>query len=148
MYTVSFCTDFYYTLCSPESLIVSKIVFYTLYLLAIALLTFGLLSLILGNPVVQIWLFLIGIACGALALSTALTFISSLAAKTNRTSTMLAVLGFPVIIPVLLCVLRITAASMFPVDWAEVLPDFLILLSTQLLLLAMCLLLYPFVWRS
>ncbi len=139
---------FYYSLCSPEGLVTAKIIFNSIYLFILSLITYAMLSVILGNPVQQTALFIIALLLGSVALATALTFVSALSARTTQKASMLALLGFPVIIPVLLAVVRITAACMFPVDWREVLPELFILAGAQLLMLAMCLVLFPFVWRS
>ena len=93
---------YYYSIANPIAVIVSKIIYNTLLLAFMTLLTFGFLSLVTGNPVKDMQLFLITMLLGSVGLAITLTFISSIAVKANNSATLMAILSFPVVIPILI----------------------------------------------
>src|SRR5690606_36578132 len=109
---------YYYTLARPESIIIPKVIYNAALLLVIALLGFLLYSLMLGNPVEQLSLFILGIVLGSIAFSSSLTLISGIASKTANSCTIMAILAFPVLVPVMLMNIRISwnAISGIPIS--------------------------------
>ena len=64
---------YYYTLASPESIILAKILYNTLLMLLLAFLGYAFYSLVLGNPVADHGLFIATLVLGALGFSGTLT---------------------------------------------------------------------------
>jgi len=136
-----------YTLASPESIILAKMIYNTFLTLFLALLGFALYSLILGNPVQDVALFLITILLGALGFSLSLTLISSIAAKTQN-QMLLAILGFPVIIPMLLSLIKLSKNAMDGLDWSLSYKEMITLLAINLIVGSLSFLLFAYLWRS
>ncbi|MBX9851678.1 MAG: heme exporter protein CcmB [Cytophagaceae bacterium] len=139
---------YYYSVASPQGIILSKIVYNAIIMSILALMGFGMYSVVLGNPVQDKELFLINILLGAIGFSTTLTMISGIASKGNNSSTLMAILSFPVIIPMLLLLIKISKNAIDGLAWSVSSKDVLILVSINVMLGALSYLLFPYLWRS
>jgi len=88
-------------------LLLAKILYNTLLLLVLSLMAFGAYSLVVGSPVKDLSLFVLLLGLGSFGFAIAFTFISSIAAKANNSATLMAILSFPVILPILLTLIRL-----------------------------------------
>jgi heme exporter protein B len=68
--------------------------------------------------------------------------------KSGSSSTLMAILSFPIILPVLLVLIKLTANALRLIQESSQLMDFYILIGIDFLLLGLCLLLFPIIWRS
>lgn len=141
-------TLYYYTLLSPIAVLLAKMIYNLLLLSGLSLLTYASFILFIGNPVEQLSKFLLAAFLGASGFSIALTFIASIASKANNSATLMAILGFPVIIPILLTVVRLSEKAFEAESFGSATESISILLSIDLILLAMALVLFPFLWRE
>jgi heme exporter protein B len=139
---------FNYTLYNPLSLILAKLLYnfvYILLLVAIAMFVFT----ILGGNFIKNWsLFLQALLLGAFGLSSIYTFISAVSLGENNNSTLMAVLSFPLVIPIFLILLRVTSISIGLMQDTSVGTDLIILLGIDLLLSGIILLLFSFLWKQ
>jgi heme exporter protein B len=139
---------YYYTLASPTAIILSKIVYNTLLLIILNILSFGVFSIVVGNPIAKIGLFYATLLLGSLGLSIAFTFISAIAAKARNASTLMAILSFPVIIPILMTLVRLSRFALGILQGDNYWNDIAILLSLDAILLSIVFFLFPFLWRD
>ncbi|MDX1477552.1 MAG: heme exporter protein CcmB [Saprospiraceae bacterium] len=139
---------YYYTLMAPETLFAAKCIYNAGLLTALGLLMYGALSLIGGHPVVNTGLFITAIVAGGIGISLCFTLISGIAIKSDNGATLMTVLSFPVIIPVLLNLVRLSEASLQRPGTVQVGDHLLMLGAIDLLLVALGLLLFPYLWRS
>ena len=137
---------YYYTLVSPQAIIFSKIIYNSFLMLFISLVCFGFYTMALGNPVVNKSLFLVTILLGAVGFSSTLTMVSSIASKANNSSTLMAILSFPIIIPMLLLLLKISNNA---IDGLSVSPDWIYtLIAIIFIVCSVSFLLFPYIWRD
>jgi heme exporter protein B len=139
---------YYYTLAAPESIILSKLLYNAGLMVLIAVLAFGIYSVVLGNPVESAGLFLLGVLLGGIAFSAALTLISGIASKTNNASTIMAILAFPVLVPILLMSIRTSWNAISGLAISESSTPLWTLMAINLILIAVSYLLFPYLWRS
>jgi heme exporter protein B len=139
---------YYYMIASPESIILSKIVYNTGLTLILALLGYGVFSMVLGNPVQDQGLFLLNLVLGAMGFSASLTMVSGIASKAGNNATLMAILSFPVIIPILLMAIRISKNALDGLDWSVSSDKLLSLLAINVLVATTSYLLFPYLWRS
>lgn len=139
---------YYYSIANPIAVIVSKIIYNTLLLAFMTLLTFGFLSLVTGNPVKDMQLFLITMLLGSVGLAITLTFISSIAVKANNSATLMAILSFPVVIPILITLIKLSAVSLRLIQDTSYGQDIISLLAIDLILISVAFILFPFVWKD
>jgi heme exporter protein B len=139
---------YYYTLYHPLELFVAKVIFNLLLLLLIFVVLWGVLILMAGNPVIKPWWFLFTGSLTALGLSCLLTLITSIAIKTQQNASLTAVMGLPLMIPMLINVLRLTAYSMGTTPDTNPWNELSLLIAIISLITGMALWLFPYLWRS
>ena len=139
---------YYYTLVKPATFILAKIVYSVLLQLVMCLVSLFLFRLMLGNPVVQSGLFLLVALTGGISLSVVFTFLSAIAARAQQNSALMAILGFPIVIPVLMMLSKLAVKAVSPVyqpGWWSLL---LVLLLLDVLVLVLGIILFPFIWQE
>ena len=139
---------YYYTLATPEVFILSKIIYYSLLMAATALAGLLFYILVMGNPVTDFGMFLWVAALGVIGLAAALTMISGIASKAPNSSTLVAVLGFPVVIPLLLVIIRASKNALEGLERSVYVDQVLMLLAINVIILTISYLLFPYLWRS
>jgi heme exporter protein B len=74
---------------------------------------------------------------------------SAIAAKANGNFAMMSILSFPVVMPLILVVIRLSKQAVDGLEWAGVGFDFIsILVALNVLTLALSFLLFPYLWRD
>lgn len=138
---------FYYQLVNPIAVIISKIIYNISLLFIINVLTFGALGLFVGNPVHDTPQYFLAITLGSIGFSITFTFISAIAAKANNSATMMAILSFPAVLPILISLIRLSKSAIRMTDttWTK---DVLTLGAIDMILVALCFLLFPFLWKD
>jgi heme exporter protein B len=139
---------YYYTLVNPIAALLAKILYNTLFLLLISGLIWGFMSFFAGNPVRDAGLFLLAMFLGSTGLSIAFTFLSAISGKAGNNATLLAVLSFPLVIPLVMTLVKISAIALRLLRDTAWEKDLLTLAAIDLLLLGMGLLLFPFLWKD
>jgi len=144
---------YYYTLTNPVAVLLSKMIYNTLLLLILSFLALGIFSLVLGNPIQNIQFFFLVLFLGSLGFAITFTFISAISSKADNSATLMAILGFPVIIPILMILVRlsektfnVSVNSLFKNE--EVMQYVYTLISIDVLLCGVSLLLFPYLWRD
>lgn len=141
---------YYYTLANPLAVLLAKILYNFFLLLFLSLLTLGAYSVVAGYPIQQPGPFLWALVLGSLGFSIALTFVSAIASRATNTSTLMAILSLPLLIPILATLIRLAKASFIPRAGVElpIKSDLYILAGIDLLLLGAALMLFSFLWRD
>ena len=138
---------FYFQLVNPIAVILSKIIYNICLLFIINVLTFVMMAIMVGNPINNTPQYFLAILLGSIGFSITFTFISAIAAKANNSATMMAILSFPVVLPILVTLIKLSKSAIRNTDtaWAR---DVLMLGAIDMILVALCFLLFPFLWRD
>lgn len=139
---------YYYCTVNPLQLVAAKLLYNTLLLWTIHLLTALVLSVLVGNPVQDMPWFLFTGAVGIIGFSGILTLVSAIAQKASNQSTLMAVLSFPVLIPVLVLVIKLSKNALDGLDRAVGYESLGSLLAINALVVAVALLLFPYLWKD
>jgi len=141
---------YYYTVARPEAVILAKITYNALLLLVLAGPGLLVYTMLLGNPVQSWGLFAGNVALGAISLASSLTLVSAIAARAGQSGggTLLAVLGMPVLIPVLLIVVKISKNALDGLPWDVSQGPMLTLIALNFIIGAVSYVLFPFLWRT
>lgn len=139
---------YYYQLANPTAIIFAKIIYNSFLILVLNTMTYTVFSLVEGNPVQKLGLFYIAIGLGSIGLGVTLTFISAIANKAKNAATMMAVLSFPIIIPILVSLIQISSNAIGVFEDSNVNQDIMTLLAIDGILLGAAYLLFPFLWRD
>lgn len=139
---------YYYTMLNPIELLISKLIYNFIF----TLLVFGVLifvfSVLMGNPIVDDWLFYKAVVLGILGMSTIFTFVSCVSSASGGNNTMMSILALPLVIPIVLILIRVTAIAMNLMADSEIGKDLLFLGGIDVMILGVCLIIFPSMWRT
>jgi heme exporter protein B len=140
---------YFYLIAGPVDFILSKLLYNLLLMLVMSICSLALFALMLGYPAEQGLLF-IGIVClGGLSLSLVFTLLAAIASKAQQQAALLAILGFPLIIPQILLLVRLSRFA-----FGEVFKEGAIWKATALLvgldgmIILLSVILFPFLWKD
>jgi heme exporter protein B len=139
---------YFYSITSPESILFSKLLYNFLLCSLVSFAGFGLFILFINNPIADTLIFALTIPLASWGFSASLTLLSSIAAKANNSSILMAVLSFPVVISILLLVIKITKNCIDGLERNASFDELLTLLAINCLVTAVSYLLFPYIWRS
>jgi heme exporter protein B len=139
---------YYYTVASPLQIIVSKIIYNTVLMLVLSGLGFATYAFVLGNPVQDIALYIGSLVLGSVGFAASLTLIAGIAAKAENSATLMAVLSFPVVLPLLLMLLRVSKNALDGLDRSVSVDEVVTIVAIDAIVLVLSGLLFPFLWRS
>ena len=139
---------YYYTLSNPGDIILSKIIYYTGLMILLTVFGFLLYSIVMGNPIQDLPIFLLTTVLGSIGLASSLTLLSSIASKTPNSNTLIAVLSFPVLIPLLLLVIKCSKNAMDGIERSLYYDELLILVAINAIIVTISYMLFPYLWRS
>ena len=137
-----------YSIANPAALILSKIIYNSILLIGISLIGFMFYSFILGNPVEDTGLFLFTLMLGSIGFASVLTMNSGIASKASNSTSLMAILSFPVILPLLLVVIKISNNALEGLDRSVSVNHILFLISINVIVITMSYILFPFLWRT
>jgi len=139
---------YYYTITSPQSVVLSKII-YNLFLMAIlSVLSFVLFLLLMGNQVVNLPLFLVALVLGSLGLSSVLTMVAAIASRASHNFSLMAILSFPIVLPLLATLMKISRTALTSAEWTGLSGFIVILLTINVAVILLAYLLFPYLWRD
>jgi heme exporter protein B len=139
---------YYYSIASPESIIVSKLIYNFLLSLLLSFTGFILFVTLVKNPVADHELFALLLLLGSMGFSASLSLLSGIAAKANNSNILMAVLSFPIIISILLIVVKVTKNCIDGLDRSVSTNDLLTLFAINCIVAATSYLLFPYIWRN
>lgn len=139
---------YFYSIAGPRDFVLSKLVFNALLMLVMTLLSLLLFQLLLGNPLRNPLQF-VGIAClGGISLSLVFTFLAAIAAKAQQNAALMAIMGFPIIIPQLLLLMKISSTAFSSVIQAGLSKMVLLLIGLDAMVVVLAIILFPFLWKD
>ena len=139
---------YYYVIANPLSIIISKLIFNCLLMLFLVLVGFVVYILLLGNPVEDMALFILILVLSSVGFSVTFTMISSIASKASNSGTLMAILGFPVIIPILLLLIKISRNAIDGLDRTASYDEITTISAIIIIAISTSILLFPYLWRS
>jgi len=140
---------YYYSIASAQEFVLAKLLYNVLLMLVMSLLSILTFSFFLGAPFLHA-LEYVGITLlGGISMSLVFTLMAAIAARANQNAAIMVIMGFPVIIPQLLLLIRISKSAFGEIfkDGA-VLQMVLLLGGLDILVVALCLILFPFLWKD
>jgi len=139
---------YYFTIASPQAIILSRMIYNAVLLCIISLFAFFIYGLFVGNPVQDMPVFLLALIIGSFGMSSVLTLVAAIASRSNGNLTLMAVLGFPVIIPLLLTLIRFSKNAIDGIDFSLNLPYALGVVAINVIVIALAWILFPFLWKE
>lgn len=139
---------YYYTITSPYAIILSKIIYNILLMLLLSLLALLVYSLFFVNELGDPLYYFLAVLLGSISFSTVFTMISAIASKASNNGAIMAILSFPVIIPVILLLIKFSKNAMDGLDRSVSTNEIGILCAINVIVLVTSLLLFPYLWRD
>lgn len=139
---------YYYSIASPRSVILSKLFYNSIMMIIIGLIGIAVYSLMNQNPVEQVAFFFVVIALGCMSFALSFTMMSAIASRANHNVALMAILSLPFIMPVLLLLIKISQAALLNHIEHFPLQDLLMLFLLDLIMIALAIVLFPYLWRE
>jgi heme exporter protein B len=139
---------YYYSIAGGRDFIIAKLLFNAILMAIMSLVSWILFSILLGNPVVNLPAFLGVTLLGGLSMSLVFTFLSAIAASARQNAALMAILGFPILIPQLLLLMRISNIVFANVVQAGLWQVIFLLVALDVLLVVLATILFPFLWKD
>ena len=139
---------YYYQLAHPGEIIIAKIIYNVMMLLLVSLALYGAMTLFTFDAVQDRGLFLGTVTLGAIGVSVCFTFVAAILGTDNNQSSMMAILALPLIIPILLLLIKLSANALGILNDTEYSTDMILLGGIDLILFGLAVMIYPILWRT
>lgn len=134
---------------SPTQFIVAKILYNMVFMLVLSFITFFFYAFFIKNEVENLSLFFIVLILASTGLAAILSLMSAIASKASGNFAIMSILSFPVLMPLILVVIRISKQAVDGIEWAAVGFSFIgILVALNVLTITLSFLLFPYLWRD
>ncbi len=139
---------YFYSIASPIQFVIAKLIFNALLMLVMSLLSLFLFQLLMGNPLINPFKFIVLVCLGGISLSMVFTFLAAIAAKAQQNAALMAIMGFPIIIPQLLLLMKISSTAFSSVIQAGLGKMILLLIGLDAMVVVLAIILFPFLWKD
>ncbi|HEY1009260.1 MAG: heme exporter protein CcmB [Daejeonella sp.] len=139
---------YYYTITGPQAIIISKIIYNVLLMLLLSVIALGFYSLVFKNPVGDPLFYMLSVVLGSISFASVFTMISGIASKSGAGGSLMAILSFPLVIPLLIVLIKLSKNALDGLDRSVSLDEIAILLAINVIVITTSLLLFPFLWRE
>lgn len=140
---------YYYSIAGALDFILAKLLYNVLLMLVMSLLSLLMFSFFLGSPFLNNLQFIGITVLGGISISLVFTLLAAIAARANQNAALMAILGFPLIIPQLLLLVKISKTAFGEVFNEGALSQMVLLLSgLDVMVVFLSLILFPFLWKD
>ncbi len=139
---------YYYTITGPQAIIISKIIYNIFLMLLLSIIALGFYTLVFKNPVGDPLFYMISVLLGSISFASVFTMISGIASKSGAGGSLMAILSFPLVIPLLIVLIKLSKNALDGLDRSVSLDEIAILLAINVIVITTSLLLFPYLWRE
>lgn len=139
---------YYYSLVHPRYFIAAKLIYNVLLMMFMSVVSLVCCILFLGNPIIHPLYFLGIVLLGGISLSLLFTMLAAIAAQASQNAALMAIMGFPLVMPILMLLSNISQGALMPVVQPGLPGMFLLLGGMDVLVIALALILFPYLWKE
>ena len=139
---------YYYSLHHPRDIILSKLIYNVVLMMGMSLVAWFLFLVLLGNPAMQPGRFLLLVFSGGFSMALFFTLLAAIAGRAGGNSALIAILGFPLVVPQLILLSDLSRPLFTPMAVTNWWTFFGVLLLLDALIIALSLLLFPYLWKD
>lgn len=139
---------YYYLLTSPHQIVVAKIIYNTIVIVGLNLISYVVFSILLGNTIEKQWEFILILILGSTGLAATLSFVSAIASKAGNNAGMVAILGFPVLIPLVITLVKSSKNVVDGIAFSANSKYIITLAGLDFAVILLAILLFPFIWKD
>lgn len=137
-----------YTIARPQNIILAKTIYNALLLTIIGIFNYLFFGILINDLVQNKFLFFLTIILGSMGFAIVLTMISAIASKTSNNGSLMAILGFPVLIPLLITLIRLSKNALDGLDLSVSYTYITVLMAINVIVVILAYLLFPYLWRD
>lgn len=139
---------YFYSIAGARDFVISKLVFNVLLMLVMSLLSLAIFIVLLGDPFAYMLRFIAICSLGGVSLSLVFTFLAAIAARAQQQAALMAIMGFPIIIPQLMLLMKISETAFAAVIQEGFWQMVLLLAGLDIMVVALAVILFPFLWKD
>ncbi|MEX8546749.1 MAG: heme exporter protein CcmB [Mucilaginibacter sp.] len=139
---------YYYTIASAKAIILAKIIYNCLLMMLLSTLALLVYLLFFKNSLGDPLYYFLAVLSGSISFSMVFTMLSAIASKAGNNGTLMAILCFPIIIPVILILVRFSKNAMDGIERSASGHDIIVLAAINIIVMATSLVLFPYLWRD
>lgn len=140
---------YYYMLAPAVSVVLSKIIYNALLMLILGALSLLVFILFMGFPEFNLYLFLPAFLLGCIGISGALTMVSAIASRSGNNAALMAILGFPIVVPLLLLLVNASRMALKErILVADILKNLSSIFLIDAVVVILAVILFPYLWRD
>jgi len=140
---------YYYSLSAPQSVILSKIIYNSIMMLLVVLITFVVFQLFLGNMIEGSLLFFVSLVLGSLGFASTLTMVAAIASRSDNNFALMAILSFPLMLPFLLALMKLSGIALETSDFTlEAYRLLGMVFGLNLIVIMLSYILFPYLWKE
>ena len=140
---------YFYSIASPVEFITAKLLFNIILMLIMSSVSLLLFSVFLDSPVIDGLRFYGIVLLGGTSISLSFTLMSAIAAKANQNAALIAILGFPVILPQLMLLMRLSKSGFAEVFRSGAVWQLAGLVTgMDVLVFVLAVILFPYLWKD
>lgn len=140
---------YFFSIVGAKEFIIAKLLYNVVIMLLMSTISLVMFFILLKNPLANTGMFVGIVLLGGISISLVFTLLSAIAAKAQQNAALMAILGFPLIVPQLLLLIRLSKAAFGEVfrDGA-LLQMSLMIIFLDLLVVTLSVILFPFLWKD
>jgi len=140
---------YFYSVASPVEFIISKLLYNIILMIVMSIISLALFFIFLNNPVSNSLRFIGIVILGGASISMVFTLMSAIAGKAQQNAALIAILGFPVILPQLLLLMKLSKAAFAEVfKEGAVLQLASLIIGLDALVVVLAIILFPYLWKE
>jgi heme exporter protein B len=128
--------------------ILGKIIYNMMLMAVLSLFTFFFYGWFVGNIVQDMGLFMLVLLFSSTAFSGVLSLMSAIASKSGNNMSLMAILSFPVLMPLLLVSIKVSKNAIDGLAWSVSYNYLLILVMLNFVVITLATLLFNYLWRE
>ncbi|MBT3647686.1 MAG: ABC transporter permease [Flavobacteriales bacterium] len=137
-----------YSLVSPEVFIGAKAIYQSVILLVLSIVAMLVYQVLFEMVIQDYFVFVISLVFGSTGIAIILSLLSTIASKAGKNFTLLAILGLPVLLPLLMVTTTLMKNAIDGIELSVQLKYIFVLLGLNGVSLALALVLFPYLWRE
>ena len=139
---------YYYSIAGARDFMVAKMIFNGALMVVMSITSLLLFRLLMGEAMEHAGTFTAIVCLGGFSLSLVFSFLSAIAARARQNAALIAILGFPLIIPQVLLLMRISNTAFSDVIQGGLMQMCLLLGGLDILVILLSIILFPFLWKD
>ena len=140
---------YFHFLFSPYVYITAKLIYNVLFTLLLSIAASIIFIVVIPTHIHSIFIFTEVMVLGSISYAVLFTTMSAIALKAKSNNTLVAVLGFPILIPLLIFITKITSAALGDITMQElVTKNLMLLIALDIVQIILAIVLFPYIWRE